>query len=48
VALTAYTRPEDRNLSRAAGFQAHMAKPASPDRLIKLVGEVARGLAFDH
>jgi hypothetical protein len=25
-----------------------MAKPAAPDRLIKLVGDVARGRAFEH
>ena len=42
IALTAYARPEDRDLSREAGFQAHLAKPASPAALVKLIGEVVR------
>jgi CheY-like chemotaxis protein len=40
IALTAYARPEDRDLSREAGFQAHLAKPASPAALVQLVGQV--------
>jgi CheY-like chemotaxis protein len=42
IALTAYARPDDRDLSREAGFQAHLAKPASPAALVKLIGEVVR------
>jgi CheY-like chemotaxis protein len=41
IALTAYARPEDRDLSRHAGFQAHLAKPVTPDVLVNLIAEVA-------
>ncbi len=34
VALTAFTRPEDRTRVLAAGFDAHMAKPVEPDELL--------------
>jgi hypothetical protein len=33
IALTAYARPEDRDRVLAAGFQAHVAKPALPEDL---------------
>lgn len=42
IALTAYARPEDRDLSRDAGFQAHLPKPVAPATLVELIGEVAR------
>jgi PAS domain S-box-containing protein len=35
IALTAYTRPEDRAKALAAGFRAHLSKPLDPDRLLK-------------
>ena len=34
VALTAYTRPEDRVRALAAGFTTHVAKPVNPTDLI--------------
>jgi len=33
VALSGYAQPEDRERSRAAGFDAHLAKPAALDKL---------------
>jgi len=35
IALTAYTRPEDRAKALAAGFRAHLAKPLDPDNLLR-------------
>jgi signal transduction histidine kinase len=43
IAFTAYSQAEDRDLARKAGFQAHVAKPASPAEVVRLVSEVARG-----
>ena len=43
IALTAYGRPEDQRLALEAGFQAHVAKPAGPAELIRVVSDVARG-----
>ena len=37
LALTAYTRAEDRNRSLAAGFQMHLAKPIEADELVNAV-----------
>lgn len=37
VALTAYTRPEDRSRSLAAGFQLHLAKPVDADELVNAI-----------
>jgi PAS domain S-box-containing protein len=37
VALTAYAHPEDRDRAFAAGFQAHLAKPADPDEILDAV-----------
>jgi PAS domain S-box-containing protein len=37
VALTGYAQPEDAERCRAAGYQAHLAKPIEPDVLIKTV-----------
>jgi CheY-like chemotaxis protein len=34
VALTGYAQPEDRQRSRDAGFDAHLAKPVELDELI--------------
>jgi signal transduction histidine kinase len=43
IAFTAYSQSEDRDLAHRAGFQAHVAKPASPAEVVRLVSEVARG-----
>jgi len=37
VALTGWGQPEDRRRSRAAGFDAHLVKPADPPALLALV-----------
>jgi CheY-like chemotaxis protein len=36
VALTGYAEPEDRERSRKAGFDAHLTKPISPEKLGEL------------
>jgi signal transduction histidine kinase len=41
VALTAYAGAEDRARALAAGFEEHLAKPASPAELAALVGRLA-------
>jgi PAS domain S-box-containing protein len=40
VALTAYARPEDRDRAFAAGFQAHVPKPALPEDLAAAIAGV--------
>lgn len=47
VALTGYTRPEDRARSLAAGFQAHLSKPVEPEELIATVGVITQHLRGD-
>ena len=42
VALTAYTRAEDRTRALAAGFQEHLSKPIDPEELISVVVSVLR------
>jgi CheY-like chemotaxis protein len=37
AAITAYTRPEDRALALAAGFQLHLVKPIDPSALVAAV-----------
>jgi CheY-like chemotaxis protein len=37
IALTGYTRAEDRTRSLAAGFQAHLSKPVEPIELITAI-----------
>ena len=37
IALTAYTRDEDRARALAAGFQIYMPKPIEPDELVKSI-----------
>jgi KaiC/GvpD/RAD55 family RecA-like ATPase len=39
-AVTAAARDEDRVATRRAGFQAHMAKPIKPDKLVRTVLEI--------
>ena len=41
VALTAYTRLEDRQIVRAAGFDLHLAKPLNAAELVSAVGRLA-------
>ena len=42
VALTAWGRPEDRERSTAAGFEAHLVKPVEPAILVSTLLGVAR------
>jgi CheY-like chemotaxis protein len=42
IALTAYTRTEDRIRAIAEGFQMHIAKPADAVELLTMVESVAR------
>jgi CheY-like chemotaxis protein len=39
LALTAYTREQDREQSLSSGFQAHLAKPVNPDHLTSAILE---------
>jgi CheY-like chemotaxis protein len=41
IALTAYVRPEDARRALDAGYQRHLAKPATPDALVTAVAELA-------
>jgi CheY-like chemotaxis protein len=41
LALTAYTRGEDRESALAAGFTAHLGKPVTPDALVAMVATLA-------
>jgi PAS domain S-box-containing protein len=41
VALSAYTRTEDRQRALSAGFQMHMSKPVDPDELVNVVANLA-------
>ncbi len=40
IALTAYTREEDRLKALSAGFQQHLSKPIDPTKLIAVVANV--------
>ena len=40
LALTAFARGEDRARAVATGFQAHLGKPVSPERLCQAVAEL--------
>jgi PAS domain S-box-containing protein len=42
IALTAYTRGEDKTKALAVGFTIHMAKPVNPDDLVAAVANLAR------
>jgi CheY-like chemotaxis protein len=37
VAVTGYAQPSDRERSRAAGFDAHVAKPVDVPQLISIL-----------
>ncbi|HLV65318.1 MAG TPA: ATP-binding protein [Polyangiaceae bacterium] len=41
IALTAYTRAEDRTKALAAGFTTHVGKPVNPDDLISAVANLS-------
>ena len=46
VALTGWGQPEDRRLTEAAGFDAHLTKPADPrelEQLLKRLGSPVHG-----
>lgn len=43
IALTAFARPEDRDLTLAAGFDRHVAKPVEPAHLLAVLREVLAG-----
>lgn len=42
IALTAYARPEDREVALSRGFQAHVAKPIDTTQLLETVLRYAR------
>jgi len=41
IALSGYAQPEDRARLLAAGFQAHLGKPADPAEIIDMVSALA-------
>jgi CheY-like chemotaxis protein len=41
IALTAYTRTEDRTRALAAGFTTHVGKPVNPQDLVAAVANLA-------
>jgi len=41
AAVTGQAAPEDRRRAMRAGFQAHLAKPVDPDRLIRVIAGLA-------
>jgi PAS domain S-box-containing protein len=43
AAFTAYTRPDDRQRSREAGYQLHLSKPVPPTELVQAVATLAAG-----
>ena len=42
IALTGYAREEDRELALAAGYDAHISKPANMSRLLSLIIKLTR------
>ena len=42
IALTAFSRVQDRDDAMAAGFQTHLAKPVRADALVSAVANLAR------
>jgi CheY-like chemotaxis protein len=43
IALTGYAREEDRELALAAGYNAHIPKPANMGKLLQLIKTLSRG-----
>ena len=41
VALTAYSRPKDRDLAISAGYTMHVPKPVDPGEFIEIVATLA-------
>jgi CheY-like chemotaxis protein len=46
IALTAYARPQERDLVLAAGFDAHVAKPVQVQQLLGVVAALSAGRAI--
>jgi CheY-like chemotaxis protein len=42
IALTAFCRPEDKEKSRAAGFDVHLCKPVNVTSLVATIVDLAR------
>lgn len=42
LALTAYTRPEDRSLALSYGFDAHVGKPINPEQLVEAILRISK------
>jgi PAS domain S-box-containing protein len=42
IALTAFTRPEDHDKARQAGFDVHLGKPLQPQKLVNAIGVLVR------
>jgi PAS domain S-box-containing protein len=47
VALTAFTRAQDRMRALAAGFQNHVSKPVEPDELVTVIASLTGRLRMD-
>ena len=47
VALTAFTRAQDRMRALAAGFQNHVSKPVEPDELVTVIASLTGRLHID-
>jgi PAS domain S-box-containing protein len=43
VALTAYARDDDRQRSKAAGYQVHLSKPVEPSELFRVLVQLTTG-----
>jgi two-component system CheB/CheR fusion protein len=42
LAVTAFARPEDRQLALDAGFDEHLPKPVDPDKLLELAAKLSQ------
>ena len=47
VALTSYTRAQDRMRTLAAGYQSHVGKPVEPDELATVIASLTGRLTMD-
>lgn len=47
VAISGYSQQSDRDLSRKAGFDHHLAKPVDTEALLAILAQVARQLGTD-
>ncbi len=48
IALTAYTRSEDEDRARRAGYQQHLSKPVDDRRLLDVVRSLTRAASPEH